>query len=70
MTVMDKIVGVALAGILVTAIFVLLAVVPFMLLWNALMPVVFGLPTIGFWQSMGLLLFVRLLLPVHAGKSE
>jgi len=26
-----------------------------MLLWNWLMPVVFGLPTIGFFKSMGLL---------------
>ena len=26
-----------------------------MLLWNWLMPVIFGLPTIGFFKSMGLL---------------
>ena len=24
-------------------------------LWNALMPVIFGLPLIGFWQAVGLL---------------
>ena len=29
--------------------------VAFMLLWNWLMPVIFGLPTIGFFKSMGLL---------------
>ncbi len=27
---------------------------PLMLLWNWLMPVIFGLPVIGFWQSVGM----------------
>jgi hypothetical protein len=32
-----------------------------MVLWNALMPVLFGWPPIGFWQSLGLLLLSRIL---------
>jgi len=28
--------------------------VPLMLLWNWLMPTLFGLPTITFWQAIGL----------------
>jgi hypothetical protein len=32
----------------------LLLGVPLMILWNLLMPTIFGLPTIGFWQAVGL----------------
>jgi hypothetical protein len=31
-----------------------------MLLWNALLPDIFGLPTIGFWQAAGLLVLARI----------
>ncbi len=31
------------------------------ILWNVLMPAIFGLPAIGFWQALGLLLLTRLL---------
>jgi hypothetical protein len=30
-------------------------------LWNALLPSIFGLPAITFWQALGLLLLSRLL---------
>jgi hypothetical protein len=30
-------------------------------LWNILIPTIFGLPAIGFWQAMGLLLLSRVL---------
>ena len=32
-----------------------------MLLWNALMPVIFHLPIISFWQALGLLLLTKIL---------
>lgn len=41
----------------VTALFALCV----MLLWNWLLPVLFGLPIITFWQSLGLLLLCKLL---------
>jgi hypothetical protein len=48
-----------LPGILaVVALLVLLT----MLLWNALMPDVFHLPAINYWQAAGLMLLSRLLL--------
>lgn len=34
---------------------------PVFLLWNELMPAIFGLPTISFWQAFGLMLLCRLL---------
>ena len=44
-------------GVLAVAIFGLLI----MLLWNWLMPSLFGLREIGFWQALGLFLLCRLL---------
>jgi len=35
--------------------------VPLMILWNILMPDIFGLPTIGFWQAFGLNLLASIL---------
>jgi hypothetical protein len=39
-----------------------------MLLWNALLPDIFGLAVINFWQSLGLLALVRLLFGGFGGK--
>ena len=36
--------------------------VAIMLLWNVLMPQIFGLPVLNYWQAAGLLLFARILL--------
>jgi hypothetical protein len=36
------------------AIVIVLLGYPLMLLWNWLMPVIFGLPEITFWQAIGL----------------
>jgi hypothetical protein len=36
-------------------------------LWNALMPSIFGLPPIGFWQAVGLLILGRLLFGSFGG---
>ena len=33
-----------------------------MLLWNVLMPEIFGLPMLNYWQAAGLLVFARILL--------
>jgi hypothetical protein len=37
-------------------------------LWNALMPAIFSLPAIGFWQALGLLVLSRLLFGHWGGK--
>jgi|TARA_B100000035_G_scaffold97483_1_gene82682 hypothetical protein len=34
----------------------------FMLLWNWLMPVIFGLPAIGYFKSIGLIIISRMLI--------
>jgi hypothetical protein len=38
---------------------------PVMWLWNWLMPAIFGLPVISFWQAVGLLVLSHLLLKSH-----
>lgn len=39
-------------------------------LWNALMPELFGLPTIGFWQALGLFLLGRILFGSFGGGGR
>ncbi len=46
---MEKVIAVAAVFIGIIILFTL----PTMLLWNWLMPVIFHLPTITFWQAMG-----------------
>ena|SRR5579872_7090918 len=41
-----------------------------MLLWNALMPVIFHLPLISFWQALGLLLLTKILFSGFRGGSK
>ncbi len=41
--------------------FVFVSGLAVMSLWNALIPTIFGLTTIGFWQAIGLMLLSRLL---------
>lgn len=45
-------VGFVLAGIGVIVIIAIIIALPTMWLWNYLMPVIFGLPEIGFWQAL------------------
>jgi hypothetical protein len=45
--------------LLIIGLFVLSAIV--WLLWNHLLPVIFALPIISYWQAMGLLLLSRIL---------
>lgn len=46
-------------GVLVLA--AVLSALPVMLLWNALIPVIFGLTKITFWQALGLEMLCGLL---------
>jgi len=52
-----KVIGIIIMAI--AGVFVFGSIV--MLLWNALMPVIFHLPLIGFWQALGLLILTKIL---------
>jgi hypothetical protein len=41
----------------------LLLGLPLMLLWNWLMPIVFNLPTITFWQAVGINVLASIIFP-------
>lgn len=41
-----------------------------MSLWNALMPAIFGLPALGFWQALGLLVLSKILFGSFHGGSH
>lgn len=41
-----------------------------MSLWNVLMPAIFGLPTLGFWQALGLLVLSKILFGSFVGGGH
>jgi hypothetical protein len=53
--------GLAIGGLAIAAGLALLFGLILMWLWNWLMPEIFGLPTIGFWQAWGLVLLSHIL---------
>ena len=56
-----KIIGYAAGGIAIAFILGFLFGYFVMLLWNWLMPVLFGLPTVTFWQAVGLVVLGKLI---------
>jgi hypothetical protein len=52
-----KVIGIII--LVIIGVFVFGSIV--MLLWNALMPVIFHLPLISFWQALGLLILTKIL---------
>lgn len=61
---MEKVLSGCLVGIMIIVLVVFLLGWPLMLLWNWLMPTIFGLPLITFWQAVGL----NLLFSIIFGK--
>lgn len=56
------IVGMVIGGTALAALFAFLFGWIVMLLWNWLMPAIFGLPAIGYWQGWGLVLLSHILI--------
>lgn len=50
--------------------FGLLLVFPIMWLWNYLMPMVFGLPKLTYWQTYGLYVLINMFVPRHSSTSS
>ena len=53
---------------LFTLLFIAVYGVALWVLWNWLMPALFGLPAISFWQALGLLLLSRILFGGFLGR--
>jgi hypothetical protein len=56
-----RITGSIIGGVIIAAAFAVAFGALVMVLWNWLMPAIFGLGTIGYWQGFGLVLLVKLL---------
>jgi hypothetical protein len=56
-----RIVGMVVAGVIGAAIFALAFGWFVMLLWNWLMPAIFGLAIIGYWQAFGIVILGKLI---------
>lgn len=50
--------------------FGLLLVFPIMWLWNYLMPMVFGLPKLTYWQTYGLYVLINMFVPSRSSTSS
>jgi len=63
---MKKVVEQVLTAVLMIAVAIFLAAIiwgfPTMWLWNWLMPKLFGVPTVNFWEAFGLSLLAGILL--------
>lgn len=55
--------GIALVVILILGL-------PTMLLWNWIMPEIFGLKEIGFWQAIGIQLLAYLIFPTKSSSNS
>ena len=65
-----KIVGWVLVGLVVGSALCLALGLPVMWLWNWLMPALFRLPAITFWQAVGLMLLCHLLFKSHTSGHK
>ena len=61
-----KVLGVIALGILIAC----LLAIPVYFLWNWLMPVIFGLVKITFWQAVGLSVLTSLLFQQNSSSSN
>jgi hypothetical protein len=65
-----RIVGLVIVGALSAAAFALAFGWLVMLLWNWLMPVLFGLGAIGYWQAFGIVVLAKLVFGVPGGHGR
>lgn len=63
------IVGMVIGGLALAVLFAFLFGWLVMILWNWLMPAIFGLPAIGYWQGWGLVLLSHILIKGGWGSS-
>ena len=66
----DKLIGLMLGGLLLIIVLLLALGLAVMLLWNWLMPEIFGLPAISFVQAVGLTVLCHLLFKLGSGGGK
>ena len=63
-------VAIGVIGLGAVIFFGLLSGIPVWLLWNAIIPQIFGLPEITFWQALGLSVLCALLFKSSGGSKD
>jgi hypothetical protein len=63
-----RIAGMAVMGVIAAAAFALAFGYFVMLLWNWLMPPIFGLKVIGYWQAFGIMVLAKLIFAGVGGR--
>lgn len=66
----EKVVAVIVLFVVVVAVMSVVVAYPVMLLWNWLMPELFGLATIDFWQALGISVLCQLLFKSTSSSSR
>ncbi len=66
----DKLVGIVLGGLALILVLLAALGLSVMLLWNWLMPEIFGLPALSFVQAVGLTVLCHLLFKLGAGGGK
>ncbi|MBN2519235.1 MAG: hypothetical protein JXB17_01920 [Bacteroidales bacterium] len=64
-----RIIGLVIGGLILAVCLAFVFGYFVMLLWNWLMPVIFNLPAITYWQAFGIIILARLLVGSH-GKGH
>ena len=65
-----RIIGVAIAGVCLAVLFALLFGWLVMLLWNWLMPALFGIKAVTYWQAFGITVLAKILFGgIHGNKG-
>jgi hypothetical protein len=67
---MNEVIGLAAIALFIGLAVALIVAFPVMLLWNALMPDLFGLQLIGFWQALGLTVLCSILFKSSNSSSS
>lgn len=67
---MNQFVGMLVVGVMVLFVVAALMSLPVMLLWDWLMPQIFGLPTITWFQAWGLLFLCGLLFKSNISTNK
>lgn len=63
-------IGGCLGAIFLIILILAILAFPTLWLWNWLMPVIFGLPTITFWQALGLNVLSSILFKTHTTNNN
>lgn len=70
MDILNKTFAIIFGTIAVIVIIALFFTLPTFLLWNWLMPIIFGLPELTFWQALGVTLLSSILFKSSSSSSK